>query len=497
MNKKTKILLVYPVISTSNTNTSTYSAPLGLASIATFCNQNLKDIEIKILDGSLMQHQEQIGFCRSYKPDIIGLSPTVSSQKNAYEIAELAKNNDALVLFGGVNSSNLFRNMLKNREFIDGVILFDGEIPFYQIVKKFIEGKKSKEDLFTETPNVAYKKKNGEICEPSKIYIPRLEDIPKIDYSVLDMKRFLEQTKKRGFGNAITYYAGKGCAKRSKGDVEREYSFDEYISLVKAMKTCGFCGRNELGFRTLSQDKEAEIVRELYDKYGITRFFNVQDTIKINYQRNKSLGLENCIFRLFVGIENINEKNISILKQRYGPNIILQAGIESADPNMRKAFGKVQIDKSKLIKIFDLMEKEKIKLHPSFIYGGKGETKESIETTISIIEEIARRPSLSDWILVSPEMLLPGSPDFRNMLEEFPEMKENYENKDIISLIQSNKDFLKCYTKLDRNIILTYLKITGELIKKLNPNATYDVKGIGLDEEEFVKPIWKHLDKFA
>ena len=49
--QKTRLLFVYPTIECSATATHTYSLPLGLGSIATYCRDKLQDcLEIKILD---------------------------------------------------------------------------------------------------------------------------------------------------------------------------------------------------------------------------------------------------------------------------------------------------------------------------------------------------------------------------------------------------------------------------------------------------------------
>ncbi len=157
-----KMLLIYPAIESSNTNTSTYSLPLGLGSIGTYCKRNFGDsLEVRILDGSMMSHQEQLETVREYNPDLIGINPTIASQRNAYEIGQLAKNQGSKVIFGGVNSTNLWQSMLRNRTFIDGVVLCDGEIPM-QLVLTRLSSNSSLEGI----PSLAYRDCEGQIHEP-------------------------------------------------------------------------------------------------------------------------------------------------------------------------------------------------------------------------------------------------------------------------------------------------------------------------------------------
>lgn len=208
--ERTRLLLVYPEILSSNTDTSTYSLPLGLGSVATYCKSMIgNELEIKILDGSLINHKEQLTETEKYKPDITGINSTIASQKKGYEVGELAKNLGSKVIFGGVNSTNLWENMLNNRKFIDGVILYDGEIPMYFIINRLKETKILGNDCFKGIPNLAYKDSKGRVQKPDSIYIPNLDDLPEIDYSLFDLDRFFEQTEKKVLEKLLHIMQGK------------------------------------------------------------------------------------------------------------------------------------------------------------------------------------------------------------------------------------------------------------------------------------------------
>ena len=484
-----KLLLIYPEIESSNTNTSTYSLPLGLGSIATYCRQRLEDsLEIRILDGSMMSHAEQLEATRQFNPDVMGINPTIASQRNAYEIAELAKKLGSKVIFGGVHSSatwdngkrGMWKNMLQNREFIDGVVLYDGEIPMHLILKKLIGN-----DSLEETHNLAYRDSEGRIHEPSSIYIPELSELPNVDYSLFGLPKFFEQTQKRGFGRAITYYAGKGCEKRGRIKLHMFYSIEEYNQLVSSMDVCTFCGRSDLGLRNFDEDREAEIVRNLHEKHGVTGFFNVQDTV--NLRNSSPIGLNDCWFRLFIGTESITPENIRKLKQRYGQNLIFQAGVEAANPQMRQVYGKKAIDSRELIAKVELMRSEGIQLHASFILGGMGETREMMHQTTEAARMLADYGNVT-WILISPQLILPGSPDYKALLTR-PRMHKKYAEQDLIDIVEINQDFLSQFTPdLKREDIVEEIKRTFDDIKKKNKHVVLDVKGVVGKEEEYVNP---------
>jgi len=492
-----KLLLVYPEIEASNTNTSTYSLPLGLGSIATYCKKMLGDLlEVRILDGSMMPHEEQLRVVRDYKPDLTGINSTIASQKNAYEIGQSAKEYGSKVIFGGVHSSatwdsgksGMWKNMLQNRDFIDGVVLYDGEIPVSIILKRLKMAR-----YFREIPNLAYKDSDGQIHPPNSIYIPSLDELPDIDYSLFDLERFFEQTQKRGFGKAVSYYAGKGCAKRGCVNLKHSYSFEEYAQLVDSMDVCTFCGRNELGLRNLDEEREARIVRDLHEKYGVTGFFNVQDTVNL---RNKSpIGLNGCWVRVFIGTESITSGNIKKLKQRYGLNLIFQAGIEAANPQMRQVYGKKATDLGDLIAKVEMMRDEGIQLHASFILGGRGETKDFMHRTIDVARRLADYENVA-WLLISPQLILPGSPDQKAFLQ-MPKMHRKYAEQDLIDIVGISQDFLRYFTPcLIRPKIIEEIKTLSDDVRKKNrKDLVLDVKGVDNEEEAYINPIRGYVEE--
>jgi len=483
--KDMRLLLVYPEITCSVTNTSTYSAPLGLGAVGTFCQQRIPNLEVKILDGSMVPHAEQVDVAQSFKPDVIGVAPTLASQANGYEVAKAAKDQGATVLFGGVNSTNMWRNMLQNQRFIDGVVLYEGEIPLYMILNRLAEKGFIGNRCLEGIPNVAYRDDQGNLHEPKWIYVPSLDDLPDIDYSLFDLQRFFEQTRQRGFGNAITYYGGKGCSKRSGAKIQREYTWQEYNDQVTGMDTCTFCGRNELGFRSVGSDREARIVRTLHDQFGVRGFFNVQDTAEL--RNTAPLGMEDSWFRIFMAAEATTERNVQRLMQRYGPQLILQIGVEAATPEMRTVYGKKEIDAEDILSKSQMLLDHGIQLHASFILGGRGETRESMRCTTDIAKQLATLPNAT-WILISPEMILPGSPDF-NALLQMPRMMRKYGSADILDIPEINRDFLSQFTPgLKREDILEEIKATFDVIKQSKSTAVLDVKGVNRDEEAFVDP---------
>lgn len=477
-----KVLFVYPEIQSSVTNTATYSLPLGLGAIATFCHRVSSDkLETKILDGSMMTHAEQLKELKNFSPDVVGFSPTIASMGNAYLLAQEAHEAGALVVFGGVNSTNLWKQMLTNRSFIDAVVLFEGEEAMAEIIRRWQSGSK----YFVGIPNVACRDNDGNVIGPKKIRVFSLDELPDIDYSLFDLSHYFRQTEERGFGRAVSYYAGKGCVKRGQKELRSAYLATDYSALVASMDTCSFCGRNELGFRCLPPERESRIIRELHDQYGVQGFFNVQDTVNLHCQ--EPIGLEDSWFRLFIGAESITAENIAILQHHYGSNLILQVGIEAATPEMRRAMGKAPI--SDIFAKVGMLEQNNIQLHASFIFGGRGETLGSMKATANLARKLADYKNVT-WILVSPQIILPGSPDYRHLLK-MPGMQEKWKNADLSSIPEISRDFLYYFTSgLTREMVLEEIRSTFADIRAKTPNRrlVLDIKGVIEEEEQNIFP---------
>ena len=395
------------------------------------------------------------------------------------------------MVFGGVNSTALWENMLRNRDFIDGVMLYDGEQGMFCLLNRLKERGILGDDCFKGVPNLSYRDSKGNVHSP-EIRSLRLEDIPDIDYSLFDLDSFFKATEKKGFGKAVTYYAGKGCAKRGNVNLKGKYSIEEYNSLVNSMDTCSFCGRNELGLRCFEEERESRIVRELHDKHNVRGFFNVQDTV--NLQHSSPIGINDSWFRLFIGTEGITLRNIKKLRNRYGPNLIFQAGIETTDPEMRKVYGKTRTNPQDIYKKTRMMKDEGVQLHASFILGGRGETEDSMKKTTETIQKLSEYDNVT-WLLISPQLILPGSPDYKAFLQ-MPRMYKKYGKEDMIDIAEINRDFLTYFAPcITREKVIDEIKTTFEDIRRRNEDVTLDVKGVVGEEETYINPsrpyMWK------
>ena len=190
---------------------------------------------------------------------------------------------------------------------------------------------------------------------------------------------------------------------------------------------------------------------------------------------------------MFIGTESITLQNIKRLQQRYGNNLIFQAGIEAANPQMREVYGKKGTNLDDLISKVEIMKNEGIQLHASFILGGRGETKNFMQRTTETARQLAEYDNVT-WILISPQLILPGSPDYRALLQ-MPKMNRKYANDDLIDIVGINQDFLRLFTPdLTREEIIEEIKRTFDDIRQKDRKPILDVKGVVEKEEKYIQP---------
>ena len=476
----TRILFIYPPSEISVTNTATYCLPLGLGMLTTVGKQTFKDqLKTKILDGSLMTIKEQLTELELFRPNIVGISPTIGSMNNAYQLAHQAKKSGALVIFGGVHSTNLWQQILSNNTDVDAVVLFEGEQAIIKIIWRWQQGQN-----LTGIDNVACRI-NNQIRSPEWITVFPINVLPELDYELFDLQKHFEHTQKRGFGRTVSYVGGKGCPRRGLIDPAGRYQTQEYLERIKQMPACTFCGRNELGFRTLSAEREKTLLHRLHNKLGVRGFFNVHDSVSLS--SDQLIGLNDCWFRLFIGVNEITPSNISRLQQHYGHDLIFQVGFEAVDQTVRKSLGKPTLSPGRLKEKVELLAQKNIQLHASFILGGRNETLRSMEATLDFILWLAKQQHVT-WLLVSPQLILPGSPDYRRLLNQ-PGMQDKWGSADLIDIPDIHQDFLKFFAPtIDRKTIVKKIGETFAKIRQFNNWSVLDVKGVMPAEETIIQP---------
>jgi radical SAM superfamily enzyme YgiQ (UPF0313 family) len=349
-----KILLVYPYfIEERMRDEDIRAVPMGLYSVAAVLKENHYDVEI--LDWhEINKTPEKIKEALDQKkPDVIGFSVLHGNRWGAMEIARTAKrlNPKVKTVFGGIGATFLWEHLLTHFHEVDYVVLAEGEWTFLNLVRHF---EKEQDQGIGEIRGIVFRKKG----KPFKTAEP--EPIKDLDSLPIPANHF-------------TYphvSSSRGCA-----------------------WNCSFCGSPEFWGRKIRWRSPENFVEELelLFRKGVTFFYFSDDTFTLDPKRVIEICkriLEKNLKISWYAISRVDHVDEEMLYwMRRAGCIQISYGVESGSKKIRKALGKpvraVQIKRA-----FALTTRYGILSRAYFIYGAPGETWETVQETIELMDEI-------------------------------------------------------------------------------------------------------------
>ncbi|GAB60813.1 MAG: B12-binding domain-containing radical SAM protein [Candidatus Jettenia sp.] len=358
------ILLIYPPYLSKHK-----SPPLGLAYLAAFVEQ--QGYKVKILDMNplgltLSDIEDSI---KKNKPEIIGISFMTNQFGNALKVAQTCKSiyPKIPIILGGNHVSALPEEAMEY-DFVDFVILREGEITFRQLVEALDKGIENWEKIdglvFKRDGNIIKNRDRALIEDLDILPFPKWDDFPINAYSekILGVSEELP---------VFSVFTSRGCPGK-----------------------CAFCSSHTAFTRRFRKRSAENIFSELQfleEKFG-ARYFNfIDDTLTIDKKRVDELCdliiNTNKQYR-WIANARVNTVDKEVLKKMYMAgcrNICF--GVESGDPEVRKNVGKGIAGEQ--IKNAHIWAKDAGLIVSSFfMVGNLGETWESIEKTIALAREL-------------------------------------------------------------------------------------------------------------
>ncbi len=138
-NKKIeRIQLVHPTTNYAKSIHSAVVPPLGLVVIGSEVKKRYPSIELEILDGEILNQKKLEDIVDA---DLIGISVNQYNYSNGLNIAKIAKRKGSIVVLGGPHTNYLSSEILKNRPFVDYIVIFQGEKAFPSLIESIIKRK--------------------------------------------------------------------------------------------------------------------------------------------------------------------------------------------------------------------------------------------------------------------------------------------------------------------------------------------------------------------
>lgn len=407
--------------------------PLCLATLAAYIRHHSPDIPVELLDGEILGASE---ICSRVEPGVVGISCNLMTYDSALKIAEEAAAGESRVILGGPFPSSMAKTILKNRSYIDAVVVGDGEFALH----KYING-----EPFETIPNLCFRRGDSIVQNPESA--SNLESLPIPDYLNLNLEEYFEGYETRysdfkPFRRSLAIYSRKGCIWRdaSKGG-------------------CVFCMIPHKGIRYKSPKKLWEEIVFFNREYGVDFFWEVCDTFTENSRwidefvacRPSSLDVA---FHVYGRACNISRKMARQLKTLGVYEVFI--GAESGDDEILELMNKgIKVDQTR--RAVDLLAEEGISVILSFVLGLPGETSRTLQKTIDFARELYLYGNIVE---TSTSILLPipGSNAFE-MLMKVPEMKDKH-SSDLLDLEELKMDWIKHFTQTNNDELQAALSST-------------------------------------
>ncbi|MEA2082843.1 MAG: radical SAM protein [Thermodesulfobacteriota bacterium] len=349
-----KILLIYPYCLENRIHAENVeSMPIGIYYVAAVLKENNYDVEILNWQTLGRTPEEIREVLARRRPDVIGFSILQANRWGGIEISRVAKqiNPDIKIVFGGITPTFLWKHFLTHFPEIDYVVRGEGEYTFLKLVQ-CIEKRDFKK--IRNIRGIAYRKKKKPVKTRDVEPIKDLDELP----------------------NPAKYFTY------------------EHLALTRGCPgNCTFCGSPKFWgqrVRFHSADYFVDQIELLY-KRGITFFLFSDDTFTFKKQRV----IEICIQIIKRGL-NITWFAISrvnfiteevVLWMRKAGCIQISFGVESGSPKIREALNK-KISNDQIRNAFRITIQHGILARAYIIFGCPGETRETIQESIDLINKI-------------------------------------------------------------------------------------------------------------
>lgn len=423
--------------------------------------------KVKIIDQRVDKNWKKILLEETKKaPLAFGVSALTGQQiLNGLDASRLVKENSNVpVIWGGVHPSLLPKQTLEN-EYIDFVVVGEGEETFFELVKA-LETKSSFENI----KGLGYKKGGKVILNPQREFI-NLDESLGIPYHLVSVEKYISRKSYTANKSArnIAFYTSRGCPHR-----------------------CGFCYNKEFNkrrWRGKSAEKVVEDMKKIIKDYRITSFDIEDDEFFVDTERARKICdliiKENLNVEIFTTCRvnyvanNMDDKYLKLL-YRAGFRI-LSFGVESGSERILELMHK-DITINQVFETITRLKKAGINSKYFFMTGFPTETIDDLYKTTDLIQKMKKldaRILIPAWRVFTP---YPGT-DLYNLaikhgwqppksLEEWADYDFNTvrmpwvkgKKKRIIKNVSFLINYLEMSRTVGRGIFFKLAKIFGKIV---------------------------------
>jgi len=367
-----KIVLIEPQSKEDHVYKHVLMPRLGLPILGTQLKQEGYQVSFHLGKG------DSLPWSKLLDADLVGISTTTATCREAYQISGLLRSNDIPVIIGGIHASFIPDEAI---QFADYIVRGEAEEYFLPLVRALEAGQEPE-----GIPGVSYWKNGKPVHNPPQQAAIDMDTLPIPDLSMMDNANKML---------SIPVMTSRGCP-----------------------YNCSFCCVTKMfGHRYRFRCTE-KVLQELAQFPGKHVFFS-DDNFVANTKRSKEL-MREMIERPEIKIKGWGaqvradasyDDELMELMARSGCSIVY-IGFESINPETLKGYNKKQSvdDIKEAIRRF---HEYGIRIHGMFVLGGDGDTVETIRETADFAVE-AKIDSVQ-FMMLTP---MPGTPFFDQLESE-------------------------------------------------------------------------------
>ncbi len=383
-----KICFIYPPIPYAFAKTP--YPPLGIGYLSAVIAERCSFVtERKLIDGQIEEENVFWEQLAQAKADVFLISATLRQIKATKKAARVIKqeNPQALTVVGGAGPSCL---RIHNPQFISGTAIDIAVCGEGEDTVPLILEKAGRLDELKTIPKLLINTKNAVIQTPLTELKPDIKKLPWPDRSIFSMERYLKRWQKSAGMTSVHLIGSRGCPYR-----------------------CAFCDHTVTG-RKVRYRKPADVVDEmlhLYKTHSPDDIFYFDDTFTLSGRRVAAIcallhqAEKNVTWSAQGRVDCVDRSMLEAMK--IAGCTELYFGVESGSNRILKHLGK-GFTAEQVKEAFALCHSVGIKPGAYLIVGVPGETREDIEQTADLIEEI--EPFLVNYSVLTP---FPNTPLYR------------------------------------------------------------------------------------
>ncbi|MCK4481570.1 MAG: radical SAM protein, partial [Candidatus Lokiarchaeota archaeon] len=366
--------------------------------------------DAKLFDFKVHKYKENKFRTLLNQSDIVAITSMTPQISQAFEVAEMAKEQGCTTILGGYHPT-LAPDYVAKHPAVDYIIRGEGEYSFQELVQ-YLE---SNEDpnLLKNIDGVSYKNKEGKVIHNKDRRLElNLDNFPMPRRDLLDDKKYVY------LGAQVAQLeTSRGCPHNCK-----------FCCIIKMW-------RNSDGRVTYRTKSTKRIMREIYDIDWKNDFiFFCEDNFTIKIKRTKEIleamirsGVPNKIyFSCQSRVDSLyrNPWLVDLMHKAGMRQVFL--GIESVHQQSLDAMNKQNTTPEMARKVVSMLQDRGISIFGGVIIGFPGETKTMVRQTI----QFARSLNMT-FVQFTPITAFPGTDFYNEMKEKNMITSNNYKHYDL------------------------------------------------------------------